>query len=781
MEHARTIVIGGGLAGLTAAATLARGGHAVTVVEGAEHVGGRGRSRHRDGFDLNTGPHALYRTAGGRAVLRDLGVAVARQAAPLRPRRRVDRRGGRPARPAPAPQRRRPGSGPQGDDRPRSPRRGRLGRPAGQRVDRLGHRRRAGSPAAGVAGAHDDLQRRHLAPRRRRRHDPAAHRHARRAVPPPRVVEPRRRPRRRRPGQRRRAPDRDAGRRRSSTTSACTPCAWPTAARCRLAASSSPSTTRAVPPGCSRGDAAAPRRARRRRPSRCAWPTSTSPCGRSPRTASPPCSASTTRSSSPCPARSPTWRRTAATSSRSPATCDPARSAATTGRASRPSSTPTSRTGATTSSTPATCRARSSAATTPGPATRGHGRPSRRRCRRRARPGARRRLGRPGRDAGRRVDPVRSGRDGRRGQLEPVAERDMLERLSDDRDGRTSWADASIERTDVDAFEAARPRLLGIAYRMLGSRAEAEDVVGDVAERWTAADRATIREPRGLARHGHDPAGARRAALGPRAARGVPGHVAARAGRHRRRPGHGRRAAGVADDGLPRAARAADADRAGRARAPRRARPPLRARRRGRRALRGRLPPGAVPGPQARHRAGPSDAGRAPAGRGGRDALPHRRHRRRRRCPARRAGAGRRRHERRRRCRPGRDPSGRRCRTASPASCATSARASATTRSSCRARSTATRASSSTSPDGLVGAVHRDRRRRGHGDPRRSPTPPSWSGSSPRWDRSRRAAQACGRRCGRSATGTASRSAERSRREVDTRCPLLGAMMVRHD
>jgi RNA polymerase sigma-70 factor (ECF subfamily) len=48
---------------------------------------------------------------------------------------------------------------------------------------------------------------------------------------------------------------------------------------------------------------------------------------------------------------------------------------------------------------------------------------------------------------------------------------------------------------DVDAFEVARPRLLGIAYRMLGSRAEAEDVVGDVAERWTAADRTAIREP----------------------------------------------------------------------------------------------------------------------------------------------------------------------------------------------------------------------------------------------------------------------------------------------
>jgi len=50
---------------------------------------------------------------------------------------------------------------------------------------------------------------------------------------------------------------------------------------------------------------------------------------------------------------------------------------------------------------------------------------------------------------------------------------------------------------DVDAFEAARPRLLGIAYRMLGSRVEAEDVVGDVAERWSAADRDAIRTPEG--------------------------------------------------------------------------------------------------------------------------------------------------------------------------------------------------------------------------------------------------------------------------------------------
>ena len=32
---------------------------------------------------------------------------------------------------------------------------------------------------------------------------------------------------------------------------------------------------------------------------------------------------------------------------------------------------------------------------------------------------------------------------------------------------------------------------------MLGSRVEAEDVVGDVAERWAAADRTAIRQPEG--------------------------------------------------------------------------------------------------------------------------------------------------------------------------------------------------------------------------------------------------------------------------------------------
>lgn len=44
-------------------------------------------------------------------------------------------------------------------------------------------------------------------------------------------------------------------------------------------------------------------------------------------------------------------------------------------------------------------------------------------------------------------------------------------------------------------FESHRGRLFGLAYRMLGSRAEAEDVVQDAFLRWHQADREAIRTP----------------------------------------------------------------------------------------------------------------------------------------------------------------------------------------------------------------------------------------------------------------------------------------------
>ena len=41
-------------------------------------------------------------------------------------------------------------------------------------------------------------------------------------------------------------------------------------------------------------------------------------------------------------------------------------------------------------------------------------------------------------------------------------------------------------------FETARPQLLGLAYRILGSRADAEDAVQDTFLKWASADRALI-------------------------------------------------------------------------------------------------------------------------------------------------------------------------------------------------------------------------------------------------------------------------------------------------
>src|SRR6516162_5664868 len=49
---------------------------------------------------------------------------------------------------------------------------------------------------------------------------------------------------------------------------------------------------------------------------------------------------------------------------------------------------------------------------------------------------------------------------------------------------------------EVAAFETHRRALTGLAYRMLGSRAEAEDVVQDAYLRWHEADQDAIEEPR---------------------------------------------------------------------------------------------------------------------------------------------------------------------------------------------------------------------------------------------------------------------------------------------
>jgi RNA polymerase sigma-70 factor (ECF subfamily) len=49
----------------------------------------------------------------------------------------------------------------------------------------------------------------------------------------------------------------------------------------------------------------------------------------------------------------------------------------------------------------------------------------------------------------------------------------------------------------TEEFEQHRDHLIGVAYRMLGSRAEAEDAVQEAYLRYAGADRSAIRDPRG--------------------------------------------------------------------------------------------------------------------------------------------------------------------------------------------------------------------------------------------------------------------------------------------
>jgi RNA polymerase sigma-70 factor (ECF subfamily) len=55
---------------------------------------------------------------------------------------------------------------------------------------------------------------------------------------------------------------------------------------------------------------------------------------------------------------------------------------------------------------------------------------------------------------------------------------------------------ATHELDDASSvFASVRPRLFGIAYRMLGSASEAEDIVQDAWLKWQTYDRSTVREP----------------------------------------------------------------------------------------------------------------------------------------------------------------------------------------------------------------------------------------------------------------------------------------------
>jgi phytoene dehydrogenase-like protein len=74
-SQTEVVVVGGGMAGLTAACYLARERIDVTVIEKASYLGGRAATQDFDGFRFNRGGHALYTGGAASRILDELGVS----------------------------------------------------------------------------------------------------------------------------------------------------------------------------------------------------------------------------------------------------------------------------------------------------------------------------------------------------------------------------------------------------------------------------------------------------------------------------------------------------------------------------------------------------------------------------------------------------------------------------------------------------------------------------------------------------------------------------------
>ena len=74
MENSDAVVVGGGIAGLAAAAYIGRAGKSVVLYEKSSALGGRAATHEIGQCLFNLGPHALYRQGPASEVLRELGV-----------------------------------------------------------------------------------------------------------------------------------------------------------------------------------------------------------------------------------------------------------------------------------------------------------------------------------------------------------------------------------------------------------------------------------------------------------------------------------------------------------------------------------------------------------------------------------------------------------------------------------------------------------------------------------------------------------------------------------
>ncbi|MFX1458774.1 MAG: phytoene desaturase family protein, partial [Promethearchaeota archaeon] len=70
------IIVGAGMAGLTAAAYLSRAGYDVLLIEKNETCGGLLTSIQKDGFVFDTGPRSIENSGAVRPLLNDLGISL---------------------------------------------------------------------------------------------------------------------------------------------------------------------------------------------------------------------------------------------------------------------------------------------------------------------------------------------------------------------------------------------------------------------------------------------------------------------------------------------------------------------------------------------------------------------------------------------------------------------------------------------------------------------------------------------------------------------------------
>jgi len=79
METTDIAIIGGGIAGLSAACEAARAGRQTSLFETTPDLGGRAQTRLQHGFAFNRGPHALFAKGALRQALKDFGVKYSAQ------------------------------------------------------------------------------------------------------------------------------------------------------------------------------------------------------------------------------------------------------------------------------------------------------------------------------------------------------------------------------------------------------------------------------------------------------------------------------------------------------------------------------------------------------------------------------------------------------------------------------------------------------------------------------------------------------------------------------